>query len=78
MPQYMIAIQKQAPDYPEITVEFEVKTKKEAIGRSKEIIKDVAEQFSKGYYTGNLYRKTFFLGWYRINTSEINYTRDAQ
>lgn len=78
MPQYKIAIQKQAPDYPEITVEFEVKTKKEAIARSQVIIKEVAEQFSNGYYTVKLFRNYLFLGWCRVSTPEIAYTNNSK
>lgn len=78
MPQYKIAIQKQAPDYPEITVEFEAKTKKEAIARPKEIIKNVAEQFSKGYYTAKLYRNYLLLGWCLVSTPEIAYSNNSK
>lgn len=78
MPKHKLAIQKQAPDYPEITVEFEVKTQKEAIGRSEEIIKDVAEQFSKGYYTAKLYRKNLLLGWCRVSTPRIAYSNNSK
>ena len=78
MPQYKIAIQKQAPDYPEITVEFEVKTKKEAMARSQVIIKEVAEQFSNGYYTAKLYRKNLLLGWCRVSTPEIAYSNNLK
>ncbi len=78
MPKHKLAIQKQASDYPEITVEFEVKTQKEAIVRSKEIIKNVAEQFSKGYYTAKLYRNYLLLGWCLVSTPEIAYSNNSK
>lgn len=78
MPKHKLAIQKQAPDYPEITVEFEVRTKKEAIARSKDIIKNVAEQFSKGYYTAKLYRIYLLIGWCRVSTPEIAYSNNLK
>lgn len=74
MPKYKIAIQKQIPDYPEIAVEFEEKSKKEALARSQMIIKDVAEQYSAGRYLGRLYRKSFLFGWCRVSASDITCT----
>jgi len=74
MSKYKIAIQKQIPDYPEIAVEFEEKSKKEALAKSQMIIKDVAEQYSAGRYLGRLYRKSFLFGWCRVSASGITCT----
>ncbi len=71
MPKYKIEIQKQYSDYFEIAVEFEEKSKKEAIARSQMIINDVADQYSEGCYTGRLYRTSFFFGWCRVSTQDV-------
>lgn len=76
MPKYMLAIQKQIPDYPEITIEFEEKTKKEAIVRSNEIVKEMAERYSNGLYKTKLFKKHFVFGWCRVSTPEIVYTNN--
>lgn len=78
MPKYKIAIQKQIPDYPEIAVEFEERSKKEALARSQMIIKDVAEQYSAGRYLGRLYRKSFLFGWCRVPASDFTCTNKTQ
>lgn len=77
MPKYKIEIQKQYSDYFEIAVEFEEKSKKEAIARSQMIINDVADQYSEGCYTGRLYRKYFFFRWCRVPTSVITHTNET-
>ena len=78
MAKYQIAIQKQIPDYPVITVEFEEKTRKEAIARSRVIFQEVAEQYSKGEYKGKLYRKFFLLDWCRVLTPEFACTINSK
>ncbi len=77
MPKYKIVIQKHIPEFPEITVEFEEKTKKEAIARLKKIIQEVAESYSKGYYTAKLYHKSIFFDWTRVITPKIAFTNNG-
>lgn len=78
MPKYKLTIQKQFSDYFEIAVEFEEKSKKEAVAKSQIIIKDVAEQYSEGRYIGRLYRKSFLFGWFRALASDITFTNKTR
>lgn len=77
MYKYKLAIKKHIPEFPEITVEFEDKNRKEAIARSKIIIQKVAESYSKGYYTAKLYRKSFLFDWTRAITPKIACTNNG-
>ena len=77
MSKYKLEIKKHIPEFPEITIEFEEKTKKEAIARSKNIIREVAESYSKGYYTAKLYRKSFLFDWTRVITPKIACTNNG-
>ena len=74
MSKFKIIIQKSIPDYPEISIEYEEKSKEKAIAKAHELLEDVAKQFSKGIYTGKLYKKNLLFGWCHVLVSGMTYT----
>ena len=71
MARYKIVIQKTHPVVYDITVEFDERTKVGAIAKAHEILQEEAVQFSKGEYSGKLYKKSFLFGWRQISASKL-------